>query len=945
LIGMPGRRACLLRHTSFTRPIYVTSAETLDLDQLWERTREQLRSCGLPEQERPLDLTRDNASERLNLAFARALNAKLAGAGLCFDLVIVDEAQCLRNPGNQTNRVLCEALRGRVGKWLFMSATPVHGDLGDIPTILNHYPGEQVLDPELVRDLPRMQEALRGVMVRRQRRYRTLPASAMVGKEVYRSHDLERWGLQEAEMSALGTLAMGLVQKRLVGVLQGRSNRYRVGFLSSFESLQSSIGRMAAPSDAAPEEEQSGDWHRDPSEGQGERDAPDAGFISALSEDFAQRFGRPLPHPKLDFVVDRVAPLVFGTDEEEGGDKLVIFARRVSTVHALRDRLMARSIRAIEARMERCWVGKLDWSGGEHGEAADASADEAAQDADEAAEAVEEAGDNPLRAAMALKGWLFRYRQTFRASGRSALFFEDGWWLRLCEAGGVAPQEAAAKLSKALWAESWTHAARGAASQQQYRAARVRYLAVQAVRREPEVFGLSVAQAAPWREAYEAALHEHVEQAQPASEPHCAPQLLTQPTLWTAWDARFRGSALELPGASPSALGASDGADVLCRRQVARSLLGQTFRLTDTLLDLFFADAASRRGCGEHAEVFLDWLTSQDPGARQLRRDCARWLAQLRLIVDSCLEGAGRPWRELAREERWPQLYNPMAVVGVTGGAGSHQSALRQFRTPSNPRVIVCTDTLKEGVDLHLFCDQVLHYGVAWTSGDLEQRVGRVDRFFSQIERRLSVEGAPPDVALHVGYPHVVASLERAQVTRVIARQRRAEALMDSPLGGALELEEREFVVGASAPRADARRALEPYRPRQTLVPRRSIVVVSAAEARQRAAHYTRWYSALHAALGERGWHLSPGDAAPVRVAKLYGLGRTHALVWSFDTALDRYVLTCSGPASLAGAAPWQLRPVGKKQSEAFMRVLVPTPEEGADMHTIHAFLDALTVA
>ena len=87
--------------------------------------------------------------------------------------------------------------------------------------------------------------------------------------------------------------------------------------------------------------------------------------------------------------------------------------------------------------------------------------------------------------------------------------------------------------------------------------------------------------------------------------------------------------------------------------------------------------------------------------------------------------------------------------------------------------MIVCTDTLKEGVDLHLFCDHVLHYGVAWTSGDMEQRVGRVDRYFSQIERRLSREGPPPDVQLHVGYPHVVASLERGQVERVVERQRK----------------------------------------------------------------------------------------------------------------------------------------------------------------------------
>ena len=66
--------------------------------------------------------------------------------------------------------------------------------------------------------------------------------------------------------------------------------------------------------------------------------------------------------------------------------------------------------------------------------------------------------------------------------------------------------------------------------------------------------------------------------------------------------------------------------------------------------------------------------------------------------MDSCLDGAGCGWRDLAQEESWPQLYNPMAVLGVVGGSGAHRVATRQFRAPSLPRVIVCTDTLKEGV-------------------------------------------------------------------------------------------------------------------------------------------------------------------------------------------------------------------------------------------------------
>lgn len=939
-IGMPERIAPFVRHTSFTRPIYLTSKDLDDMDEVWDRTSQQLRSWGLFEVERPRRLSSGNASELLNLAFAEALNAKLtaeADEGAYFDLVIVDEAQCLRNPDNQTNRVLFAALRDHVKKWLFMSATPAHGGPEDLPTILNHYPnGGEVLAPNLVDNLPAMQEALRSFLVRRQRRYRTGFTASMVRKDEYRSHDAEGWGVRDDEMSALGTLATGLVQKGLVNVLRGRSNRYRIGFLSSFESLQSSIKRtLPAPtSDSDAQEEQvAGDWHRDQVDTFTESEAPDTDFIQRLASSFEERFGMPMPHPKVDSVVNRVAPLAFGTDIEQGGHKFLIFTRRVSTVDALCSRFMRRYHNSIEDRIRRCWDVALDWSGKSlHVEEADDTEDPEDFDADPS--------ESPFREAMSNKGWLFRYRQTFRASGRNALFFEDDWLRRLCHAGGIDPATAAAKLPEELWAESWTHASRSAGTRrQQYRAERVRYLAVQGIRRAPHAFGLDTENAAPWRTAYEAALHDHLDQAEPAKEPHHALELFTQPTLWTAWDDRFPSGPLSLPVCLTQGMGAvanpSDLFDQLCRRQVVRTLLGQTFRLTDTLLDLYFADEESGQDADAFPERFLDWLASDDPGARQLQHDCAQWIDHLRLIVDSCLEGAGRSWRDLAREESWPQLYNPMAVIGVVGGSGAHRVATRQFRTPSFPRVIVCTDTLKEGVDLHLFCDRVLHYGVAWTSGDLEQRVGRVDRFFSQIERRLHSEGAPPDVELHVGYPHVVASLERGQIERVIERQKRAELLMDSPLA-TTRSESKEMVVGTSRPR-ESERELEPYSSRPNQYPQkgRQVVVVSEQDARKSAEHYRLWYAQLTKVVKDRGWELFPEDRMPVREATLLGKAEHHELKWRFDAALGRYVITLSVLPKKNGApvtGSMRRRLIGRnRREESFLGLLVPTPEEGAD--------------
>lgn len=949
-LGMPEHIAPFLRHTSFTRPIHISAHDLNDLDALWHRTRQKLHSLGLFEVKRPKRMTPENASRSLNRAFAQALNTKLTAESSdrpYFDLVIVDEAQCLRNPDNQTNTVLFEALRGHAAKWLFMSATPAHGGPEDIPTIVNTYPDQgEALSPALAHDLPAMQRALQAFMIRRQRRYRTRPDDATVGKREYRHHDAETWGVKDAEMSALGTLAMGLVQKGLVDVLQGRSNRYRIGFLSSFESLQSSLLRARAQiSDEEDEASSVSDWHRDlaakrkkASNEPNEAEAPDTRFIHDLAGDFEACFGRPLPHPKIDSVVDRVAPLAFGTDDLEGGQKILIFTRRVSTVATLQARLTARHIASVEARVRRCWDAEIDWSG-------DGVQLDEVDGADDPENIEYTQGDSPLRRAMSRGGWLYRHRQTFRGSGRNALFFEDAWLLRLCQAGGVDPQEAAAKLPEEIWRESWTHAARASGKRTQlHRAARVRYLAVQGVLRAPEAFGLRGEQARPWREAYTIALHEHQERARPADDPHYAPSLFTAPTLWSQWDARFSGGPLALPAASSG--GADVTRDALCERQVARTLLGQVFRLTDTLVDLFFAERAAQFSGQDLTDAFLGWLAADDPAAGRLRHECTQWLTHLRLIVDSSLDGAGKSWAELARQESWPQLFNPMPVLGVTGGDGGHRTATRQFRTPSLPQVLVCTDTLKEGVDLHLFCDRVLHYGVAWTSGDLEQRVGRVDRYFSQIERRLN-EGPPPDTRLHVGYPHVVASLEREQVERVIERQRRAELLMNSPLAGATE-ESRTITVGAQPPRPQASELQSEQLPYLPSFPHKghSVVSVPLERAHEIERHYAGWYEVLVGALHRSGWRITPEGLRPSREITVAADGRQHDLSWSFDAALLRYSLTVASspwPSELGFSGGERRRIVGRERRvESFTRLLVPTPTEGLDLEAIGALSSAL---
>jgi len=68
----------------------------------------------------------------------------------------------------------------------------------------------------------------------------------------------------------------------------------------------------------------------------------------------------------------------------------------------------------------------------------------------------------------------------------------------------------------------------------------------------------------------------------------------------------------------------------------------------------------------------------------------------------------------------------------VTGGimnclSGAVDAATRNSRcaasnSPLLPGILVCTSIGSEGIDLHLYCDDVIHHDLPWNHAKLEQR-------------------------------------------------------------------------------------------------------------------------------------------------------------------------------------------------------------------------------
>ena len=148
------------------------------------------------------------------------------------------------------------------------------------------------------------------------------------------------------------------------------------------------------------------------------------------------------------------------------------------------------------------------------------------------------------------------------------------------------------------------------------------------------------------------------------------------------------------------------------------------------------------------------------------------------------------PLRMLAK--RYGATLQRQVPIGRMSG-GVNKRLVRQFRMPAFPLILVTTDVLQEGEDLHTFCRRVVHYGITWTPSAMEQRTGRVDRIGGMIQRNLDGQATIPQPSewLQVYYPHLQDTVEVLQVRRVLRRLNRFLDLIHDKKGDAVESDSR----------------------------------------------------------------------------------------------------------------------------------------------------------
>jgi len=168
-------------------------------------------------------------------------------------------------------------------------------------------------------------------------------------------------------------------------------------------------------------------------------------------------------------------------------------------------------------------------------------------------------------------------------------------------------------------------------------------------------------------------------------------------------------------------------------------------------------------GLREVLKAFLDFLQEQCTP-----KECEDYIAAVDSIQTGDMTGreARRSFQEdeLAVLSRRDLLLPNVRLVNGDTRQDTRQKLMLTFNSPFFPEILVCSNVLAEGVDLHRYCRYVIHHDLDWNPSVLEQRTGRLDRIGAKVERC----GQPIEVYL----PYVAETQDEKMYRVVVDRER-----------------------------------------------------------------------------------------------------------------------------------------------------------------------------
>lgn len=662
----------------------------------------------------------------------RRLKAALGGRG--FDLLVVDEAHYFRNSRGKSQRA--RAAReffglpeDRLGeRALLMTATPSHASMDDVSAILGYV-------AEVGQDKP--EALLKKYALRRLRRMKGRDGS--YDKYGYRH---ERAVAADLAHDPAAELFFALYQKLLVSKEVQDGRRFLYGYLEGFESFKVQ----------APEAEQETEEDVAKRDFQG---APDTEILTRLARMHESLGGLPA-HPKYDALVNACVPAdAFDADVDAHEHKHLVFVRRipsvreiVARVNAAYDRQMGRRIVQALAPDDtgvllRRWKAS-HWSRevfnrhfGGLGEVDDA----ALLEGDDAAAEEHADADANVHSKVAD---LFVVKKTGAQRSTDASNFSLR--LRKPESLFTLLLEPASDYKAGTYGYHYRKQS-GGRLRDEYASAALE------------------ARAAGEKRGVGVVANEKLDFAKPMS---------------TLWGLMYR----QLDAADRERI------DRLAREPAKAESFGRYLKngflfASPVIVELYcrYAEFHRRGQAGDAQQRYLALLDFLDAGLKDSLA-FAYFRAALQTFDALC--------ENVPDEDRqgWHKLTGLSSPAFYASGAvKDRQRLILGFNSPFYPNVLAATSVLQEGVNLHLQCRKVHHYGIAWTPGDNEQRVGRVDRLFGKVNALLERDGR---AELAIQYPYLARSFDEEQLASFVRDKYLVEERMDacrqSPIGAEIDL-------------------------------------------------------------------------------------------------------------------------------------------------------------
>lgn len=700
-------------------------------------------------------LTKDSeADNKAGLARENALALKEQVMGYLdqqgFDLLVIDEAHYLRTRDGGSQKVeAAKAFFGEAGtpiakRVLLMTATPTHSSVKDVENILKYFAPESDLQNG---ETERSYDAAELLTKYGLRRLRLLQGvnGEHYAKQHYRKEVAHAVSFSENQNAEL---FFGLYQRELVKQHQAKaSNRqFLYGYLEGFESF----GEQDHQSGQEQQYSEQGSEHGKDAFSK----AADTELLHSLSQEYYGCFNQFPEHPKYKALVDQFVPSEFWPNELDD-IKHLVFVRRIPSVRELTKRVNTRyddtlgamisSVLDLEPHQQKAWQ-ESRWSRAKlnvlMNKTEDLSdMDEQVQSDDESVEA--DTNDTHIRSRITE---LFVVKK--KPIGNPQNYEHDE--SRNTECTNVALRFRKPESIFSMFLEPALDYI-----DQDYGY----HFEHQSGKRKRALYST-------------AAQHQRVQTHQldrlDVFDEHRVVEVL--PTVWKHLLALLDDTELNKLSQWSAAT----------KENFATYFKAGALFASPVMVELFCWFYEFNKQPHTAANAHSRYILFIEFTLPKLQQSMLLWYfkAALNTFEDVCKKIARVGLEDYTND--WRVLKGHTSPAAFASGETSNRDSLQlSFNSPFYPNVLVATSVFQEGVNLHLQCNQVHHYGIAGNPGDHEQRVGRLDRLFSKVNRQYQ---NGQQAALTISFPYLAHSFDEDQLASFLERKVKAESKLDKCL-------------------------------------------------------------------------------------------------------------------------------------------------------------------